>query len=158
MHLRSTLQVVLLVLVVAFGANAADTANGARYEKLSHSIMCPCSCNQLLGECNHVGCQYSDKMRTQLAASIDHGKDDTSIFREFQDQYGPTALAAPMFTPFNRFSWFVPPLVLLLGIAGVFAIVRRWRPQVAAMPAASTNPHTRALEERIRRETGGDAR
>ncbi len=155
---RSLLLLLVAALVVVFGANAADTTNGARYENLSHRIMCPCGCNELLGECNHVGCPDSDKMRTQLAASIDRNEDDTSIFRSFQDQYGPTALAAPMFTRFNRFSWFVPPLVLLLGIAGVFAVVRRWRPRVAAMPAYASNPHTRALEERVRRETGGDSR
>jgi cytochrome c-type biogenesis protein CcmH/NrfF len=149
--------VLLVAAVVAFGAHASDTANGARYQKLSHAMMCPCGCNQLLGECNHVGCPDSDKMRSQLAASIDHGDDDTTIFRAFQDQYGPTALAAPMFTGFNRFSWFVPPIVLLLGIGGVFFIVRRWRPRAVVMPTPASDPHRLVLEQRVRRETGGDS-
>lgn len=157
-HLRSSFQIVVIAALVAFGASAADTANGARYDKLSHAIMCPCSCNQLLGECNHVGCPDSDKMRSQLAASIDHGQDDTTIFRAFQDEYGPTALAAPMFTRFNQFSWWVPPVVLLLGIGGVFFVVRRWRPRVAAMPVPAADPHMLVLEQRIRMETGGDLR
>src|ERR1700755_1390533 len=105
------LHVLVVAAVVAFGAQASDTAHGARYQKLSHAMMCPCGCNQLLGECNHVGCTYSDKMRSQLAASIDHGDDDTTIFHAFQDEYGPTALAAPMFTHFNQFSWWVPPVL-----------------------------------------------
>jgi cytochrome c-type biogenesis protein CcmH len=96
-------------------------------------------------------------MRSHLAASIDHGDDDTTIFRAFQDQYGPTALAAPMFTRFNQFSWWVPPIVLLLGIGGVFFVVRRWRPRAVAMPAPASDPHTLVLEQRIRRETGGDS-
>jgi cytochrome c-type biogenesis protein CcmH len=95
-------------------------------------------------------------MRAALAASIDKGDDDTTIFRAFQDEYGPTALAAPMFTGFNRFSWWVPPAVLLIGIAGVFFIVRRWRPQTVAMPAPASDPHMLVLEQRIRRETGGN--
>ena len=156
-HLRSMLHLALVMAVVAFGAHASDTTNGARYQKLGHAIMCPCGCNQLLGECNHVGCPDSDKMRSQLAASIDHGDDDTTIFRAFQDQYGPTALAAPMFTGFNRFSWFVPPIVLLLGIGGVFFIVRRWRPRAVVMPTPASDPHRLVLEQRIRRETGGDS-
>lgn len=157
MRLRTLLQTAALACVVALGAQGADTAGSARFDKLGHRIMCPCSCNELLGECNHVGCPDSDKMRTELAASIQRGDDDTTIFRSFQDQYGPTALAAPMFTGLNRFSWFLPPLVLLLGIAGVFALVRRWRPQVAARPAPTLDPRVRALEQRIRRETGGDS-
>ena len=156
MRLRPLLHTLVIAAVVALGAQAADTANSARFDKLGHRIMCPCSCNELLGECNHVGCPDSDKMRTQLAASISRGDDDTTIFHAFQDEYGPTALAAPMFTGLNRFSWFLPPLVLLIGIGGVFALVRRWRPQVATTPAPATDPRVRALEQRIRRETGGD--
>ena len=95
-------------------------------------------------------------MRSQLAAYIDHKDDDTTIFHAFQDEYGPTALAAPMFTGLNRFSWWVPPIVLLLGIGGVLFVVRRWRPRVAAMPMPASDPNTLVLERRIRRETGGD--
>ncbi|MFL6426686.1 MAG: cytochrome c-type biogenesis protein CcmH [Acidobacteriaceae bacterium] len=155
-RVRSILHVLLLAAVVAFGAHASDIANSPRYEKLSHAIMCPCGCNELLGECNHVGCPDSDKMRSQLAASIDHGDDDTTIFRAFQDEYGPTALAAPMFTGLNKFSWWVPPIVLLLGICGVLFVVRRWRPRVVAMPVPASDPNTLVLEQRIRRETGGN--
>jgi cytochrome c-type biogenesis protein CcmH len=118
--------------------------------------MCPCGCNQLLGECNHVGCPDSDKMRGQLIASISHGDDDTTIFHAFQDEYGPTALAAPMFTGLNKFSWWVPPIVLLLGLGGVLLVVRRWRPRTAPMPIPATDPHTLVLEQRIRQDTGGD--
>lgn len=155
-RLRHMLHSILVAAVVVYGAHASDTANGPRYQKLSHAIMCPCGCNELLGECNHVGCPDSDKMRSELAASIDHGDNDTTIFRAFQDEYGPTALAAPMFTGLNRFSWWVPPIVLILGICGVFAVVRRWRPRTVAMPAPASDPNMLVLEQRIRRETGGD--
>lgn len=153
---RHTLSLLLLASFVVFGAHASDTANGPRYNKLSHRLMCTCGCNQLLGECNHVDCPTSPKMRAQLVASIDKSDDDTSIFRAFQDEYGAIALAAPMFTGFNRFSWWVPPAVLLLGVSGVFFIVRRWRPQTVAMPAPASDPNMLVLEQRIRMETGGD--
>jgi cytochrome c-type biogenesis protein CcmH/NrfF len=154
--IRHTLSLLLLASFIVFGAHASDTANSPRYDKLSHKIMCSCGCNELLGECNHMDCPTSPKMRATLMASIDKGDDDTSIFRAFQDEYGPTALAAPMFTGFNRFSWWVPPAVLLIGIAGVFFIVRRWRPQTVAMPTPASDPNTLVLEQRIRMETGGD--
>lgn len=145
----------LIAIVVAFGAHAAETANAARYDKLSHRLMCTCGCAQLLGECNHMGCPDLEKLGAQLSASIQQGDSDDAIFHLFQDQYGPTALAAPMFTRLNRFSWWVPPIVLLLGIGGVFFLVRRWRPHTVAMPAAATDPHTLVLEQRVRMETEG---
>ena len=155
-HLRSTLHLSVVAAVVAFGAHAAETANSARFDKLSHKLMCACGCVQLLGECNHMGCPDLENMSAKLTASIQHGDDDTTIFHAFQDEYGPTALAAPMFTRLNRFSWWVPPIVLLLGIGGVFFVVRRWRPRTVAMPTPASDPHTLVLEQRIRMETEGN--
>ena len=37
---------------------------------LGHKLMCKCGCNQILLECNHVGCSYSTKMRDQLMAGL----------------------------------------------------------------------------------------
>lgn len=155
-RLRLSLSLAIVAAVVAFGAHAADTAGGSRFDKLGHRLMCTCGCTQLLGECDHVGCPDREKMNTQLAASIDRGDSDDQIFHTFQDEYGPTALAAPMFTGLNKFSWWVPPIVLLLGIGGVVLIVRRWRPRAAPMPTPASDPQTLVLEQRIRRETGGD--
>ena len=53
-----------------YAAHAAETANSARFDKLSHKLMCACGCVQLLGECNHMGCPDLEKMSAQLAASV----------------------------------------------------------------------------------------
>ena len=145
----------LVILAAGFGdpASVTGASTQARYDKLGHRIMCPCGCNELLGECNHVGCPDSDKMRTELLASIQRHDADDTIFRSFQAEYGPTALAAPMFTRFNRMSWFVPPLVLLLGIGCVLTLVRRWRPRTVPMPATPSTPGYDAMRTRIRKET-----
>jgi cytochrome c-type biogenesis protein CcmH/NrfF len=153
LRLPRSLQLLLLACLIAVTANAGGLDTQARYDRLSHRIMCPCGCNELLGECNHVGCPDSDKMRGELLASIQHNDSDDTIFRGFQQEYGPTALAAPMFTAFNRMSWFVPPLLLLLGIAGVFALVRKWKPRAVPMPATPSTPGYDTLRDRIRRET-----
>jgi cytochrome c-type biogenesis protein CcmH/NrfF len=155
-RLRSALTIALVAAIVAFGARAADNAASARFDKLSHKLMCTCGCNQTLGECNHMGCPNLEQEGSLLSASIQHGDSDNQIFHAFQDQYGPTALAAPMFTRLNRFSWWVPPIVLLLGCGVVFFIVRRWRPRTVSMPPTASDPNTLVLEQRVRRETGGD--
>ena len=56
----------LLIALLAMLFLGADT--DARFNKLGHQLMCMCGCNQILLECNHVGCTYSDRMRNELIA------------------------------------------------------------------------------------------
>jgi cytochrome c-type biogenesis protein CcmH len=144
--------VVILAIVAAMGTLGAEDAS-ARFDRDSHKMMCVCGCNQLLGECNHVGCPNSEEMRKQLAAQIAKGDSDDAIFHQFQEQYGPVALAAPMFTPFNHLAWVVPPLVLFLGIGVTMLIVRKWKLRSVPMPLTHSNPEDVAMRNRIRRET-----
>jgi cytochrome c-type biogenesis protein CcmH len=144
-------QIALLSIFVLAGLGASDSA--ARLERDSHKMMCVCGCNELLGECNHVGCPSSGPMLVQLQADIAQGKSDDAIFHEFEDQYGPVVLAAPMFTRFNHVAWIMPPLVLFLGIALTLLIVRKWKFRAAPIPAERNRPGSEAIRDRIRRET-----
>jgi cytochrome c-type biogenesis protein CcmH len=144
-------QLALLSILIAFTVGATDSS--ARFDKDSHEMMCVCSCNQLLGECNHVGCPDSDGMRIQLASAIARGDSDDTIFKQFQSQYGPVVLASPRFTPFNHVAWIVPPLMLFLGIGCVLLIVRNWKLRTVPMPASPNTPEFNATRDRIRRET-----
>lgn len=140
------------VAVIAFlTMGSADTA--VRYNDLGHKMMCICGCNQILIECNHLGCPDSERMLGELRASIAGGSSDDAILIAFQDKYGPTVLAAPMLTKFNVIAWIVPPAALILGIAGTVVLVRRWRRRAAMTPASVTMPTFPAVRERIRRET-----
>ncbi len=144
-------QIALLSIFVLAGLGASDSA--ARLDRDSHKMMCMCGCNELLGECNHVGCPSSGPMLVQLQASIAQGKSDDTIFHEFEDQYGPVVLAAPMFTRFNHVAWIMPPLVLFLGIALTLLIVRKWKFRTVPVPVEKRGPGSEALRNRIRRET-----
>ena len=140
---------VVLVAVLTMGA----TDNATRYNDLSHKMMCACGCGQLLGECNHLGCPDSGPMLQELRADIARGGSDNDILIAFQSKYGPTILAAPMFTKFNMVAWVMPPLLLLIGIAGTVVLVRRWRRRAALLPAVERTPQFQGMRERIRRET-----
>jgi cytochrome c-type biogenesis protein CcmH/NrfF len=144
-------QLALVCILIAVTAGATDSS--ARFEKDSHQLMCGCGCNQLLGECNHVGCPVSPVMLSQLSASIARGDSDDTIFHQFQQQYGPVILASPMFTRFNHFAWIMPPLVLFLGIGCVLLIVRNWKLRTVPMPPEPNTPGFAATRDRIRRET-----
>jgi cytochrome c-type biogenesis protein CcmH/NrfF len=143
---------VLVVAVVAI-LTMGSASTAVRYNDLGHKMMCVCGCNQILIECNHLGCPDSDRMLGELRTSLAGGSSDDAILVAFQDKYGPTVLAAPMLTKFNIVAWIVPPAVLILGIAATVFLVRRWRLRAATVPSAPPAPDFPGLRERIRRET-----
>jgi cytochrome c-type biogenesis protein CcmH/NrfF len=144
-------QLALLGLLIAVTAGATDAS--ARFDKDSHELMCGCGCNQLLGECNHVGCPASPGMLAELSAAIARGDSDNAILHKFQDEYGPVIIASPRFTRFNHLAWIMPPLMLFLGIACVLLVVRNWKLRTVPMPAIPDTPAFNATRDRIRRET-----
>lgn len=144
-------QAALVAVLVVFIMGSADTA--ARYNDLGHKMMCVCGCNELLIECNHVGCPDSAGMLADLRTDVDRGDSDRAIFAAFQEKYGPTALAAPMLTRFNMLAWIMPPLVLLAGILVMVLIVRKWRLRTVDMPPPLGSPVLRAARDRVRKET-----
>ncbi len=129
----------------------------ARFKDLGHRMMCTCGCGQVLLECNHVGCKSSDKMRDQLLASIDKGNNDDLILQGFVQEYGPTVIAAPTATGFNRVAWIMPFAALGLGITVVIYVVRSWRNRPEpALADGIVIPRGRELDDlrrQARRET-----
>jgi cytochrome c-type biogenesis protein CcmH/NrfF len=122
---RRLLHAVILCAAVFLFLGAGDT--DARFKDLGHRMMCVCGCNQILLECNHVGCTYSDKMRDQLALALNKGNNDDLILQGFVQAYGPTVIAAPTATGFNRVAWIMPFAALALGITFVIFVVRSWK-------------------------------
>jgi cytochrome c-type biogenesis protein CcmH len=119
------IQIVVLLFAVFTFLGAGD--ENARFSTLGHKLMCVCSCNQVLLECNHVGCSYSDRMRGELAAALDRADSDDLVLQSFVQKYGPTVLLAPTATGFNRVAWVIPYLALALGLTTVALIVHTWR-------------------------------
>lgn len=123
---------VLSVAVILF--MGAD--DNARFGSLGHKLMCRCGCNQVLLECNHVGCTYSDTMRNELMAGLQRGDSDDLILQAFVQKYGPTVLAAPTTTGFNRVAWIMPFVALSGGLLLVIVIVKAWNTRRAAAVVA----------------------
>ena len=121
---RKTIQALLLCLAVFLFSGAGDPAT--RFTELGHQLMCICGCNQILLECNHVGCPDSDGMRNELAAQVMRGDSDSLVEQAFVQKYGPTVLAAPTTTGFNRTAWIVPFAALFFGFGLVVLVVRGW--------------------------------
>jgi cytochrome c-type biogenesis protein CcmH len=147
------LAVVLLAIFVFLGAGDEE----ARFAALGHKLMCVCGCNQVLLECNHVGCRYSDRMRDELAAALGRADSDDLVLQSFVQKYGPTVLLAPTATGFNRLAWVMPYLALVFGLITVVLIVRAWKMRPLAVAGGGTVPATAAelehFRDQARRET-----
>lgn len=148
---RLSAVVLAVCLAGMLGMGAAD--NAARFNDIGNKLMCTCGCGQVLLQCNHLGCPALARESDELKADLAQGKTDNAILIAFQNEYGPTVLAAPMLTKFNMIAWIVPPLLLLLGIAGTVVLVRRWRQRAAAQPVVAPSTAFKAMRERVHRET-----
>jgi cytochrome c-type biogenesis protein CcmH/NrfF len=144
----------LLVLAIYPLLGASDQP--ARVNDLGHRMMCVCGCNQILLECNHVGCAYSERMRNELIAAVDRGENDDLTLQVFVQKYGPTVMAAPGKTGFNRVAWITPYLALALGLTLVIFIVRAWRFRPLVLPAGAVAPVHGPELERFRKQARRD--
>lgn len=150
----------ILAVAVCFSLGASDA--GARFNNLSHRLMCTCGCAQLLGECNHVGCTESGRERKELAAAIASGLSDQQILNGFVAKYGVTMLAAPPTKGFDLIAWIAPFAVFAAALLGTLLLIRHWgglggRPQTAPAELDALDPAEQERIARIRRETSNDA-
>ena len=152
-------QALALAVAVCFTLGATDASS--RFTSLGHQLMCTCGCAQMLGECNHVGCPESGRMRGELSTMIASNQTDKQILDAFSAKYGPTVLAAPTTHGFDLVAWIAPVAVFLAALLGTILLVRHWtvsKTAIAAQPAGqeSLTPEMTAIHEKIRRETGAD--
>ena len=144
----------LLIAALAIGFIGADS--DARFNKLGHQLMCMCGCNQILLECNHVGCTYSDRMRNELTAGLERGDSASLVLQSFVQKYGNTVLAAPTTTGFNRVAWIMPFAVFAAALALTVWFVRLWSSRAVAQPVLRPGIDSAKLDEfrkKARQET-----
>jgi len=144
----------MLIALLAVLFLGADT--DARFNKLGHQLMCMCGCNQILLECNHVGCTYSERMRNELTAGLERGDSDSLVLQSFVQKYGNTVLAAPTTTGFNRVAWIMPFAVFAAALALAVWFVLMWRSRAVAQPVAPPQLGAAELDElrkKARQET-----
>jgi cytochrome c-type biogenesis protein CcmH len=151
--IERVLQVSLVITAIFVFLGASDS--GSRFDRLGHELMCQCGCNEVLLECNHVGCTTSESMRRELTAMINNGDSDKMILANFVQKYGPVVLAAPTKEGFDRVAWIMPYLVLVLGIVGCVVLIRVWKhrhPVTAAVPQTDS-PALSEYRRRVHEDT-----
>jgi len=154
-HRALLLGVALLLLTTPL---SAQLSNDVRVKALGKRLMCMCGCNQLLGECNHVGCTVSTAMLKKLEERVGRNESDDLILQGFVQEYGAKVLAQPPASGFTLLAWVMPFAALIGGFFIVRGVLLRWRhepvPESAA-PTASPELRARAAAEADRDDWGG---
>ncbi len=147
----------LTLLVAAIFTLLGAGDESVRFNTLGHRLMCVCGCSQILLECNHVGCNYSERMRGELMAAIDNGNNDDLTLQTFVQKYGTTVLAAPTTAGFNKVAWIMPYVALVLGFGITIFLVRAWKSRAVPVMAGGVRPVTGSeldeFRDQARRET-----
>lgn len=156
--MRRWLPVIMLV-AACLPAFAADTATGwelpadwsqaqrERYHDLLEELRCPVCQNQSL---ESSGADLADDLRSQVRKMIGQGKSDQEIKDYLVARYGNFVLYDPPVTPGTWLLWGGPVLLLLIGLALAWAVVRRSRS--LSDPKLSDEEHERAqryLDEHV---------
>jgi cytochrome c-type biogenesis protein CcmH len=142
----------LLLFSASGGAEIPGQSDKAK--KIGKRLMCMCGCNQILVECNHVGCSTSTAMLKELDERIARNEPDDLLIQSFVQQYGEKVLAQPAQKGFGLVAWIMPFFILVLGFFIMRAVLLRWRhltPSVAGIPGANPEISPEMLA-RARRE------
>lgn len=151
----------LLTMLSVIGAPLLASAAASSFDKLGHQLVCQCGCNQILLECNHVGCPVSPVMIRELQEQVASGLSGTGVFNWFVSKYGAIVLAAPVRGGFDVIAWITPFVVLALGTLGVVWLVKFWHHRHSYLQPAfpeipREGPASDQLRARIRQETDAD--
>lgn len=112
---------------------AAQSQQTDRAMQIGGKLMCMCSCNQVLTQCNHVGCTTSARMLKQLDASVAQGDSETKITQAFVQEFGTQVYAEPPKSGLSLVAWVLPSVYLLVGTILVVVVIGRWRHRNVAL-------------------------
>ena len=107
-----------------------------RAKQVGGKFMCMCGCNQVLTQCNHVGCTVSASMLKELDQAVARGDSETAITQAFVQEFGTKVYAEPPRSGFSLVAWMLPSIYLLLGTALVIFGIWRWHAR--GVPQASS--------------------
>ena len=141
---------------------SAHSQQSDRAKQIGGKFMCMCGCNQVLTQCNHVGCTVSASMLKELDQSVARGDSEQSITQAFVQEFGTTVYAEPPKSGLSLVAWVMPSVYLLLGTGLVIFVISRWRQRNIALlsahgasGAASVSPE---LLARARAQSAEDAK
>jgi cytochrome c-type biogenesis protein CcmH/NrfF len=125
----------------------------APVKRVGMRLACLChACKNTVGDCAMLQCEYCAPMRKRIAELQAAGKSDDSIVAAMVAEHGKEALSAPPTQGFALTAWLMPFVAILLGLAAIWAFVRRLGAQRALAPAVDPAVLER-YHDRIEKDT-----
>jgi cytochrome c-type biogenesis protein CcmH len=123
-----------------------------RAHQIGGKFMCMCGCNQVLSQCNHVGCTVSTSMLKEVDQALARGDSEDAITQAFVQEFGTKVYAEPPHSGFSLVAWSMPAVYLAVGLVLVLFVINRWRrrPVHAVSPAANNRGISDETLERAR--------
>lgn len=160
-NIKRKLFLLLLVIAASLIAVTVAYAQGEQpgyptdndVNLVAKKLYCPVCPNTPLDVCETKACQdWRAQIRDQLSA----GWTEQQVIDYFVAQYGERVLAEPQRRGFTSLVWFLPLIVVLIGLGIVFEVLKSWRRQklvpVAAPPTSSISKDVLDKIEREIRE------
>jgi cytochrome c-type biogenesis protein CcmH len=130
--------ILVIALSISSGALLSSRAQtqADRAKQIGGKFMCMCTCNQVLTQCNHVGCTTSASMLKELDQWVARGDSETAISSAFVQEFGTKVYAEPPKSGLSLVAWSLPSIYLLLGTLLVIFVIWRWRSRAVSSPAS----------------------
>jgi len=140
-------------------------AQSDRAKQVGMHLKCMCrGCDMTAGGCSHPGgafsgpCETAKGMLKDVDMRLAKGETDEQIIQDFVNQYGSIVYVEPPKHGFGLVAWVMPFFYIVLGIALVAFVIKKWlrpRPAVASDSTNSTvsNEALDRLRDQASRET-----
>jgi cytochrome c-type biogenesis protein CcmH len=133
-----TLAASLLVVKVVYAQGRTPyTPTDDDVLRVAKNLYCPVCPNTPLDVCETKACE---DWRAQIRDQLSEGWTDQQIIDYFVSQFGERVLAEPQRKGFTSLVWFLPLIVVLVGLGVVYEILKNWRKQKPALVAAVSTP------------------
>lgn len=119
---------------------------------VAKKLYCPVCPNTPLDVCETKACQ---DWRAQIRDQLSDGWSEQQVIDYFVAQYGERVLAEPQRKGFTSLVWFLPLIVVLIGLGIVYEVLKNWKRQKLVTVVASASPASsisKEILEKIERE------
>jgi cytochrome c-type biogenesis protein CcmH len=140
----------LAVSVVYAQDGGPGTPTDNDVNRVAKQLYCPVCPNTPLDVCETKACE---DWRAQIRDQLSEGWTDQQVIDYFVAQYGERVLAEPQRKGFTSLVWFLPVIVILVGLGVVYEVLKNWRKQKPVVVVAKAAPEIpEAVLRRIERE------
>lgn len=134
------------LMVVGTAQDSGPATPQERIESISQRLACPTCDGESVYESRGAS---SQAIRKEIARQVAEGQlNDGQIVKAIDDSYAADLKLVPGATGFDALIWALPIAALVLSIAGLIVVFRRWKLQGSL---AATDEDRALVEETLRR-------